>query len=109
MATENPFFNKQGTLGAGDTLLQNCLNDRVVTVGGITFTNPAAVTISMRVNRLRPASSIVQYTFNLDPGDLMKDGTQYILFPGDTLTVNCSIANTVYAFSGQFDYINPPL
>ncbi len=108
MATENPFFNKQGTLNAGDNILQTCPNNRVVSVGGITFSNPAAVTISLRINRANPVSSVIPYTFNLDAGDVMKDNTQYILFPGDSITVNSSIASTTYFFTGDTQYINPP-
>jgi hypothetical protein len=71
-------------------------------ISGITFNNPAPLTVTVSLYKASTATSIDVYTFTLAAGDVVADNNQYVLLPGDILTVTTSIGGTNFMMSGNY-------
>lgn len=67
------------------------------------FTNSVPYDITVTVNRAINSSSIQLYNLSLDANDTVKV-SDMVMFPGDSIDIGTSVANTVY----QIFYSNTP-
>jgi hypothetical protein len=102
MALANISGQYQNTLGSGTTVLYTAPTGYRVTIGGVTFNNPAAYNITFTVNRVTGPSSVNMYSFVLAAGDVVTDNNGYVLNPGDSVEVTISAASTncFFTYSG---------
>lgn len=71
------------------------------TISGITFNSQTPNNITVFINRITPASTVIAYAFTLAAGDVISDNNTYILAPGDTLQITTTSAATHYMFSAS--------
>lgn len=89
-------ISRQGTVGAGSTIIYTCPSNRTAKINFI-FNNPAAYTITL--SRYDDALAITTdvYTFALSAGDTVMDNkTFYYLMKNDSFTLTSSVGGTNY-------------
>jgi hypothetical protein len=105
----NPDISREGILTVGDNVIYSCPANYVATLSAFRIVNPAAYNISFRIERQRPLGSYTYYSFVLDAGDIIQDGSIYTLNSRDRLIINVDVPGTIYSFSGQVYPINPTI
>jgi len=89
----------QGTATAGTTAIFTGPAGYNTTISGITFNSQTANNITVFINRITPASTVIAYAFTLAAGDVISDNNTYILAPGDSLEITTTSAATNYMFT----------
>lgn len=98
----NSFQIKQGTLNVGSNVLITCPRTYQGSVQFL-FTNTVSYDITVTVTRVATSNSIQLYNLSLDADDTVMV-SDLLLFPGDSIDIGTSVANTVY----QMFYTNTP-
>ena len=87
----------QGTLSIGSNEMVAAPDGYMCNIS-LRFNNPIAYDITLSITRVTdtdPASTLQCYALTLDAGDTVED-TGYILYPGDSITVDTTVAGTNY-------------
>jgi uncharacterized membrane protein len=92
----------QKVLPAGANVIITTAVGWRATINGITFNNPAPLSVTVSLYKASTSTTINVYTFNLAAGDVVADNNQYALFPGDILTVTTSVGGTNFMMSGNY-------
>ena len=91
----------QGTATAGTTAIFTGPAGYNTTISGITFNSQTANNITVFINRITPASTVIAYAFTLAAGDVISDNNTYILGEGDFLEITTTSAATNYMFTAN--------
>lgn len=102
MAVLNTYQIKQGVLAVGSNILITYPRGFQGNVEFL-FTNSVAYDISVSVTRVSNGTTVQLYSLSLDPDDTVKVSDLF-LFPGDSIDINSSVANTKY----QMGYTSVP-
>ena len=89
----------QGIAPAGTTAIFTGPAGYNTTINSITFNSQTVNNITVFVNRITPASTVIAYALSLAAGDVISDNNTYILAPGDTLEITTTAAATNYMFT----------
>ena len=92
----------QRVLPSGANVIMTCATGWRAIISGVTFNNPSAMTVTLSLYKASTTDSIDVYTFTLAAGDVVADNNQYVLLPGDILTVTTSAAGTNFMMSGNY-------
>ena len=68
----------------------------IVRFVNLTFTNPAAYTLTLSRYDKKLNSTVTNYTFTLNAGDYITDKNPYFLREGDKIIVSCSVGGTEF-------------
>ena len=94
------------TLAAGTHVLFTTPANKNSTISSLKINTPLANTVSLNIVRVSPAGTYNAYTFNLSAGDVLMDGSVYILKQGDSISLTISSGCTLFMV-GQTVSNNP--
>ena len=97
MATVPSLQNKQGVLSIGSNTIHVAPSKYRCQLS-LRFNNPSAYDITLSMFRAALSSTEQVYSITLDAGDTVED-SGYLLEPGDKITVDTTVAGTVYFIS----------
>lgn len=92
----------QKVLGSGANTIITCATGWRVSLSGITFNNPAPLTVTVSLFKASNSTTVDVYTFTLAAGDVVADNNSYNLYSGDQLIVTTSVAGTNFIGSGNY-------
>lgn len=94
MAVLNNYNITQGTLAMGSNVLITYPRGYQGNVE-LVFTNSVAYDIGVSITRVSNGTTVQLYSLSLDPDDTVKVSDLF-LFPGDSIDITTSVANTNY-------------